>query len=76
MICSLSKEEDQIKILVRKATLDDSVPLQLMAIDTIASYGSEAIPALFEVLEAAVETSIKEHTLEAIKRLKETRHVY
>jgi hypothetical protein len=69
----LSEEEEQIRILVRKATLDDSVPLQLLAIDALASYGKEAIPGLFEILEAAVETSVKEHALETITRLREHR---
>ena len=68
----MSKEEEQIRILVRKATLDYSIPLQLLAIDTLASYGKEAIPGLFEVLEAASEDSVKEHALETIKKLRET----
>ena len=66
----MSKEEEQIRILVRRATLDDSVPLQLLAIDALASYGKDAIPALFEVLEAAVENAVKEHVLETITRLR------
>jgi hypothetical protein len=67
----LSKEEDQIRILVRKATLDESVPIQLLAIDALATYGKEAIPGLFEVLEAAAENTVKEHALETIKQLRE-----
>lgn len=66
----MATEADQIRILVRKATLDDSVPLQTLAVDALASYGKAAIPALFEVLEAAVESSVKEHVLETITRLR------
>ena len=69
----MSEESEQIRILVRKATLDESVPLQLMAIDALASYGKEAIPALFEVLEAAIENSVKEHALETITKLREVK---
>ena len=50
-------------------TVDSNVKKK--TIDTLAVYGNAAIEAMAEIVDMTVDSEVKEHGLDAIKRIKE-----
>ena len=70
MVFKLS-EEEQIEKLKEVGISTTIVNVKKQVIDTLASYGEKAIPAITEIVKDTTIVDTKTHGLEVIKKIKE-----
>ena len=64
-------EEEQIEKLKEVGISTTIVNVKKQVIDTLASYGEKAIPAITEIVKDTTIVDTKTHGLEVIKKIKE-----
>ena len=64
-------EEEQIEKLKEVGISTTIVNVKKQVIDTLASYGEKAIPAITEIVKGTTIVDTKTHGLEVIKKIKE-----
>jgi hypothetical protein len=66
-------EEEQIQKLEDVAQTSLDVNVRKKTIDALALYGDKSISAISNVVRNALNNEVREHGLDAIKRIKEQR---
>jgi len=65
--------EEQIDGLKKVAMRSVEPDARKKAIDTLATYGEKAIPAITEIINDALSTGVRDYGLEIIKKIKSTK---
>jgi len=63
-------DEEQIDGLKKVAMSSVTPDARKKAIDTLATYGEKAIPAITDIIKDSLSTDVREHGLDTIKRIK------
>lgn len=69
--CLKLSEEEQIEKLKGVGLKSVVQETKMRVIDTLATYGEKAIPAITEIIDNSMMTNTKTHGLEVIKKIKE-----
>jgi len=70
MSSEINKEE-QINGLKKVGLNSLMVDTKKKVIDTLATYGEKAIPAITEIIDNSVMVEVREHGLDTIKKIKQ-----
>jgi hypothetical protein len=68
---SVQSKDEQIKKLTEVGKVTDLVSVKKSTIDTLTTYGEQAIPAITEIVKASHTETVRIYGLEAIKKVKD-----